>query len=374
MRLTTWARLRLSASSASSVRLSDRCCPHALGVSDDDFNHRDLGGIVFLIRNPSSERLRVRIWVQILLAGLLLAGCAPPTPAAPATPLPRVEGTPPSPTPGPTDTPVSTGAPTRPSAPPATSTTVPPVPTVTPTEAALAVTITVLYDNNEYDERLRTAWGFACLVEGFDETILFDTGGDSGTLLSNMRTLGVDPQRVDTVVISHVHGDHVGGLGGFLDENQAVTVYLPESFPQSIGDAARDVGADVVKVQESVEICEHVLSTGELGDWIKEQSLVIETARGLVVITGCAHPGIVDIVRQAQEMTGQDVYLVVGGFHLGGTGTAEIEGIVEDFQQLGVQKVAPCHCSGDAARRLFKEAYGEDFILAGVGSTVQVHD
>jgi 7,8-dihydropterin-6-yl-methyl-4-(beta-D-ribofuranosyl)aminobenzene 5'-phosphate synthase len=248
------------------------------------------------------------------------------------------------------------------------------VPTVTPTEAALAVTITVLYDNNEYDERLRTAWGFACLVEGFDETILFDTGGDSGTLLSNMRTLGVDPQRIDTVVISHVHGDHVGGLDGFLNENQAVTVYLPQSFPQSIEDAARDAGADVVSVGESVEVCEHVLSTGELGDGIKEQSLVIETARGLVVVTGCAHPGIVDIVRQAKEITGQDVYLVVGGFHLGGTGTVEIEGIVEDFQRLGVQKVAPCHCSGDAARRLFEEAYGEDFIPAGVGSTLQVRD
>jgi len=329
--------------------------------------------------------LCIRMWGQILLAGLLLAGCAPLrfplhvgplTPAAPATSLPRIEGTALSPTqtPGPTNTSTPTVSPTRPSVPTTTSTTVLPAPTVAPTEEALAVTITILYDNNEYDDRLRTAWGFACLVEGLDETILFDTGGDSGTLLSNMRTLGVDPQRVDTVVISHVHGDHVGGLGGFLDENQAVTVYLPESFPQSIGDAARDVGADVVKVQESVEICEHVLSTGELGDWIKEQSLAIETARGLVVITGCAHPGIVDVVRRAKEMTGQDVYLVVGGFHLGGKGAAEIEGIVEDFQRLGVQKVAPCHCSGDAARRLFKEAYGEDFILAGLGSTVQVQD
>jgi len=327
--------------------------------------------------------LCVRMWGQILLAGLLFAGCVPLrfplhvgplTPAAPATFLPRIEGTalPPTQTPVPTNTSMPTVAPTRPSAPTTTSTTVPPVPTVAPTEAALAVTITILYDNNEYDERLRTAWGFSCLVEGPDETILFDTGGDSGTLLSNMRTLGVDPQRVDTVVISHVHGDHVGGLGGFLDENQAVTVYLPQSFPQSIEDAARDAGADVVKVRESVEICEHVLSTGELGDGIKEQSLAIEAARGLVVVTGCAHPGIVDIVLRTKEVTGQDVYLVMGGFHLGGKGTAEIEGIVEDLRQLGVQKVAPCHCSGDAARRLFKEAYGEDFIPAGAGSKLRV--
>lgn len=90
------------------------------------------------------------------------------------------------------------------------------------------------------------------------------------------------------------------------------------------------------------------------------------------MITGCAHPGIVDIVRRAQELRGRGVYLVLGGFHLGGRSAAEITGIVADFQRLGVQKVAPCHCSGDAARRLFGEAYGEDFVLAGVGSRLEV--
>ena len=163
--------------------------------------------------------------------------------------------------------------------------------------AARVVAITILYDNNEYDERLATAWGFSCLVEGLDETILFDTGGDGALLLSNMGTLAVDPEDVDDVVISHVHGDHVDGLSGFLRENQEVTVYLPQSFPASIKGSTRDAGADVVEVHGPVEICARVSSTGELGSWIKEQSLMIETSQGLVVITGCAHPGIVDIVR-----------------------------------------------------------------------------
>jgi len=254
------------------------------------------------------------------------------------------------------------------------------VPAATPIEAAGGLTITILYDNNagDGDGRLETAWGFACLVEGLEETILFDTGGDSATLLRNARTLGVDPRDVDVVVISHVHGDHVGGLAGFLEENHAVTVYLPRSFPKGIKDAVSRAGAELVEVssQEAgpVEICEHVYSTGELGDWIKEQSLVIETSRGLVVITGCAHPGVVNIVRRAKELTGGDVYLVLGGFHLGGTSAAEIRDIVEDFQQLGVQQVAPCHCSGDVARGLFEEVYGEDFIPAGVGSRLEVRD
>ena len=315
--------------------------------------------------------MSVSRWMLVGLVGLLIVGCVSPT-SGPSPP-----GQEATPTAAPTRTSTPTGAaqatvqpPTLTPAPTSTR----PAPTATPTEAVGGVTITITYDNNEYDERLETAWGFSCLVEGMEETILFDTGGDGALLLHNMRTLGIDPGIVDTVVISHIHGDHVGGLPGFLEENPAVTVYLPQSFPEDIKDATREAGAEMVEVGEPVEICEHVYSTGELGDWIKEQPLVIETPRGLVVITGCAHPGVVSIVRRAKELTGREVYLVLGGFHLGGTSEEKITGIVEDFQQLGVQRVAPCHCSGDVARRLFKEAYGEDFISAGVGSKLKIRE
>jgi 7,8-dihydropterin-6-yl-methyl-4-(beta-D-ribofuranosyl)aminobenzene 5'-phosphate synthase len=153
-----------------------------------------------------------------------------------------------------------------------------------------------------------------------------------------------------------------------------VAVYLPQSFPGDVKNAVERAGAELVEVDGPVEICENLYSTGELGDRIKEQSLVVETPQGLVVITGCAHPGIVGIVRQAKELREQEVHLALGGFHLGGLSAAELDDIVEDFRRIGVQKVAPCHCSGDLARQRFEDSYGEDFIVAGVGSVLEVRD
>jgi len=104
---------------------------------------------------------------------------------------------------------------------------------------------------------------------------------------------------------------------------------------------------------------------------IKEQSLVITTSKGLVIITGCAHPGVVNVIRTAKEIVPDDrVYLVMGGFHLSGASSAQIESIIDSFVELGVERVAPCHCSGDEARRLFEERYGEDYIESGVGKRV----
>jgi 7,8-dihydropterin-6-yl-methyl-4-(beta-D-ribofuranosyl)aminobenzene 5'-phosphate synthase len=239
------------------------------------------------------------------------------------------------------------------------------------TEAETELKITIVYDNNKYDPSLETKWGFSCLVEGLERTILFDTGGDSATLLSNMGKLKIDPAWVDVIILSHIHGDHIGGLSGFLEENGDVTVYLPKSFPGSFEDEAMSFGAEVVEVSEAEELFSGVYTTGELGNEIKEQSLIITTSQGLVVITGCAHPGVVNIVRKAKEMlVGKPVYLVVGGFHMTGAAISQIESVIEGFRELGVKKIAPCHCSGDETRKLFKEDYGEDYINSGVGKII----
>ncbi len=205
------------------------------------------------------------------------------------------------------------------------------------------------------------------MVQGPTKTIIFDVGGESSVLLGNMAKLAIDPKVVDVVVLSHVHHDHIGGLSDFLQRNNKVTVYMPRSLPQSVKETVTNAGAKLVEVHKSLRICPNVYSTGQLGTWIKEQSLVIKTIRGPVVITGCAHPGVVNIVKKAKQMVGRDVYLIVGGFHLCWTNGWRIKGIIRGLQAQKVKKPAPCHCSGDLARDLFKQAYQENFILAGAG-------
>ena len=244
----------------------------------------------------------------------------------------------------------------------------------TSTAAVKNLNITVNYDNNPYKERLITAWGFSCVIRGTEKTILFDTGGDGSILLANMEKLGINPKEIDLVVLSHIHGDHVGGLPSFLRKNPKVVVYLPKSFPRGFKEGVKEYGAKIIEVQGPLKICEGVYSTGELGTWIKEQSLIVHTEKGLIVITGCAHPGIVKIVNKAKDLAEDDVLLVMGGFHLGGESKGEIENIISSFRKLGVNYAGPCHCSGDAARQLFKEEYGENFINVGVGRVITMHD
>jgi 7,8-dihydropterin-6-yl-methyl-4-(beta-D-ribofuranosyl)aminobenzene 5'-phosphate synthase len=238
------------------------------------------------------------------------------------------------------------------------------------TQSSQDITITIIYDNYPYQKELETDWGFACLIHGTEKTILFDTGTNGSILLANMEKLNIDLKEIDTVVLSHIHTDHTGGLNNFLEKNSNVTIYLPISFPRSFKDSVASYGATIVEIDESLKICPDVFSTGQLGTSIKEQSLIIETNKGPIVITGCAHPGIVEIVKKAKEVVNDDIYLVLGGFHLFDTNKSEIEKIISDFRDLKVSQAGPSHCSGDTARELFEQEYQKNYINIGVGSEI----
>ncbi|MBC7350342.1 MAG: MBL fold metallo-hydrolase [Candidatus Aminicenantes bacterium] len=228
----------------------------------------------------------------------------------------------------------------------------------------------IVYDNNPYDQRLQTDWGFSCNLEGLEKVILFDCGTKGQILLSNLEKLGLKPEKIEVVVLSHFHHDHTGGLSELLARNSSLEVWLPEFFPNDFKEAIRKKGARVVEVTQPAQICPGALTTGVIEGPIKEQSLVLESDKGLVLITGCAHPGIIKIIESVKSRHKKDIYCVFGGFHLGGLQPSEIKAIIAGFRRLGLKKSGPGHCSGDAARRLFSEEYGSDFVKIGVGREI----
>jgi len=232
--------------------------------------------------------------------------------------------------------------------------------------------IKIVCDNNPYGNELNTAWGFSALLTGTDKTILFDTGRNRALLLDNMETLAIDPDRIDVIVLSHIHGDHTGGLSSLLEKNRQIVVYLPKSFPKKFKENTQKYGAKIVEVKKPLKICEGVYSTGQLGKLIKEQSLVIRTRAGLIIMTGCAHPGILKMVKAARDLAEGDILSVLGGFHLEWATTGRIERIISAFKQWHVRYVGPCHCSGHKARSLFEKCYGKNYINAGAGKVIAV--
>jgi len=230
--------------------------------------------------------------------------------------------------------------------------------------------LTVVVDNVPGREDLGTAWGLAVLVQGPETTLLFDTGPDGPLLLRNLARLGIDPATIGAVFLSHDHRDHTGGLAAFLEVNPDVTVYLLPSFSDEIKNAAGSGGAEVVEAAGPMSLCRGLCTLGRLGTEIPEQSLGLHTPEGLVVITGCAHPGVEAIVANARKLTGADVLLVAGGFHLRSASRTEIEAVAAALVNLGVCHVAPSHCTGETARQVFAETFGDRYHPSGVGTVL----
>ena len=219
-----------------------------------------------------------------------------------------------------------------------------------------------------FDARLQTAWGFACLVQSGDFTLLFDTGGNGDILLANMNTLGVDPAQIDGIALSHQHGDHINGLPALSGLAPQATLYVPRSFSETLKAPYRTPDR-LVEVDGWQEIAPGIFLTGEIGGSTVEQALVIEMEQGLVVVTGCAHPGIVNIVQHAREHG--EIDLVLGGFHLYDYSAAQVQDVIAELKALGVRRAAPSHCTGTTAIELFRQAFGSDFVQIGAGAVIE---
>ena len=231
--------------------------------------------------------------------------------------------------------------------------------------------MTVVYDNNPGQKKLIADWGFSCLIQGLEKTILFDTGSQGKILLENMDHLNINPTDIDIVLLSHFHRDHTGGLEALLDKC-AFEVWIPESFPLNFREHIQKKGSEVILTTGRQKIIPRAFTTGIIEGWIKEQSLVLESPQGLIIMTGCAHPRIINIIHIVEKQWDQNIYMALGGFHLTGFSDNEIREIIFEFQNLGIKKAGPCHCSGLDARRLFHEIYEENYISIAVGTTILI--
>ena len=244
--------------------------------------------------------------------------------------------------------------------------------TVQPTEVpGASVRLTIIYDNTTEDPRLAVEWGFSALVEYKGHTVLFDTGLDGPSLMGNMEVLGVNPELIEAVVLSHEHGDHTGGLQDLLATGIQPDIYIPSAMAGMVTQEQREQYT-VIEVSDPVEIVPGMFSTGELIGSVPEQGLVVETPEGIVVITGCAHPGIVRMVQKASEIVDGEIALVIGGFHLGSYNSAYIDRIIADFRSMGVKQLTPTHCTGEQQIAQIAEAYGAEYIPGGAGAVIVI--
>lgn len=231
--------------------------------------------------------------------------------------------------------------------------------------------VTVICDNYSSRENLDASWGFACLICTGDQNVLFDTASDGIVLSKNMDRLGVDPAAIDLLMISHQHWDHTGGIYSILDANRKLRVLVPRSFSRHFKADMMRYGVDVMEADGAREIFPGFYTTGELDGSMPEQAALVKTQAGVVVITGCAHPGIVRIVETAEKiLPDDDIALVMGGFHLLNDSDHDVLKIIGRFKTLGVRYAAASHCSGERARELFAREYGDRFICLGAGTEI----
>jgi 7,8-dihydropterin-6-yl-methyl-4-(beta-D-ribofuranosyl)aminobenzene 5'-phosphate synthase len=201
--------------------------------------------------------------------------------------------------------------------------------------------IMIVYDN-EAEPPYKGDWGFACLIESKNYTMLFDTGANNSILLRNMEKINVMVENIQAVMLSHDHWDHTGGLPGLIAIRSDLPVYKP-----TFSETPR-------------KLFTGFYSTGTLKSWsgILEQSLVCESAKGVVVVTGCSHPGLENIIETA-KIIGK-IYAVIGGFH--------------EFNKFEAIKdiplVVPCHCTSHKKeiKKLFPEAHEP----GGVGKIIEI--
>jgi 7,8-dihydropterin-6-yl-methyl-4-(beta-D-ribofuranosyl)aminobenzene 5'-phosphate synthase len=266
--------------------------------------------------------------------------------------------------------------------------------------------ITVLYDAFGKTSSLKKDWGFAAFIEYGGKRLLFDTGNNAEIFAHNVNAKGIDLTKLDFVVISHRHGDHTSGLNYLMNVNPSVPIYAPkenfgvfgaalpgtfyrrkDSLPPEMRyydgnpPATMRFGtpwpqANFTWVEKSAEVAPGFHLILLRGPWgvdldVMEISLAIDTPDGIVLVVGCSHPTIEKIVEAGKAATNKPVHLVVGGTHLLPANDEQIRGVAAALRDTWkVAWIAPVHCTGEPAFAILKQAFGDRYVYAGLGTTV----
>lgn len=223
-------------------------------------------------------------------------------------------------------------------------------------------------------ERFIRRWGVSFLI---GEDVLFDTFGDPGVFLNNMRKFNIDFAKIKYIVLSHDDWDHISGLWYLIKNRKDIVVYICPRFRQEIKDRIASFGVNIIEAEGIARIQDGIYSTGELsgepeGRKIYEQSVVIKTGDGLAVICGCAHPGIVNVVKYAKENLKANVHSLIGGFHLKDNTDKTNTRIIKELEELGIRRIAPMHCTGKRTTEAMREAFGQGFVRIKEGDNLEL--
>jgi len=266
-----------------------------------------------------------------------------------------------------------------------------------PASAAIS-RLTYLYGEREAEVKgCLPAWGLVTLIEFDGKKILFDTGGDRDILKNNMEKVGVDAGILDLVVISHHHWEMTDGLYYLLGLKPSLPIIAPdwvielyEQEPWSKNFRRMEKVERITPNIFLVKLHSRSRHGGPFG--IDEIHVVLKTSEGLVVLQGCGHPEVVNIVQKSQEITGeQKVYLVTGGTRLLEPGKAvqrgdgswmgipshnydndEIQDIADKLKALGVAYIVPTHCTGNTAEKIFAQTFGSRYINHKLGMKLEI--
>jgi 7,8-dihydropterin-6-yl-methyl-4-(beta-D-ribofuranosyl)aminobenzene 5'-phosphate synthase len=271
------------------------------------------------------------------------------------------------------------------------------------------IRITTLVENTASGADLLAEHGLSFWIEYGDNRILFDTG-QSNILIKNAKVLGIDLAKIDAIVISHGHYDHTGGLSDVLEIAAKAKIYLhpgatePKfsknvSGAKSIGmpDSAKEAiqGQHMIWTATPATIFPGISVTGQvprMNDYedvggaffvdencqkpdvlLDDQTLFVESTKGLVVVLGCAHSGVVNTLDYISKLTGYNkIYAVIGGMHLLNASQIRIANTIEAFKKYDIQKVVPLHCTGRKAMEDLKHALGNKCMFLGAGGRISL--